>query len=369
MAIGLDYQGAFDNISTTYLTSFLTHLNFPPNIVNYFQKLSEKQTAIIKNFHSNKIPIQCGVSQGLASSGDLFCLSIIPIYLAIQQSNIIKPYKISSKLINPNVTENFLEFPKNLGFSDDLVILTHFDIINGYNCPQLDFILKIHEEFNFFSGLKLNASKSGLLSPVKDNIIVNEVCKKYGFLNLSNSVFTYLGHKIDPTNVNSPHPSIAHVTNKLVRISSYLRHCGAIGRSVLSKTLMSPIALYASNGWTNTRVKDLQSIQDILDKVSNSKFKGNSKYLRILQGGANNENVYSRYVSTQITFFQRQLLANNRYYEKINDFLTRNLKLKLNYGFSHGIKMLNLLNQTMELLNLPRLKNIFSLYKIHIFPI
>ena len=41
MAINLDYQGAFDNISTNYLTSFLSYLNFPPNIVNYFQKLSE----------------------------------------------------------------------------------------------------------------------------------------------------------------------------------------------------------------------------------------------------------------------------------------------------------------------------------------
>ena len=182
----------------------------------------------------------------MASSGDLFTLSIIPIYLAIKHSNLIKPYKISSKVINPKVTENFLEFPKNLGFSDDLVILSHIDITDDYKCPQLDFILKIHDEFNFFSGLKLNSSKSGLLSPVKDNTIVKEVCKKYGFLNLSNSVFSHLGHKIEPTNVNSPIPSIAHVTNKLVRISSYLRHCGAIGRSVLAvsyRTILEFVAL------------------------------------------------------------------------------------------------------------------------------
>ena len=89
LTINLDYSAPFDSISTDYLTSFLTYLIFPRNIVNHFYKLSFRQFAVIKKNNSNPIPIQSGVSQGLSCSGDSFCLEILTIYLSINKSKII----------------------------------------------------------------------------------------------------------------------------------------------------------------------------------------------------------------------------------------------------------------------------------------
>merc|ERR1712082_567585 len=159
LTINLDYSSAFDSLTTDYLTSYLSYIGFPSNIIKYIQKLSIRQFAIIKNIMSDPIPIQSGVSQGLSCSGDLFFLAILPIYLSINNSQIIRPYQISSKAICQRIPENFCTFKKCLGFSDDLIILTEFDLDQNENCPQLDFVLDLHNSFQTWSGLALNNKK------------------------------------------------------------------------------------------------------------------------------------------------------------------------------------------------------------------
>ena len=163
--------------------------------------------------------------------------------------------------------ENFLELPGNLGFSDDMLVLTHFDLTDDFGCPQPDFILDIHNEFRTFSGLSLNSSKSGLFSSVKKNRLILEVCKKYSLINLSDTELTYLGHKVSPTDVNSPKLSISHMQTKLARIAGSLRSCGQMGRKVLTQSLLAPIALCACAGWSEIKVSQVQNIQNILDRA------------------------------------------------------------------------------------------------------
>ena len=121
-----------------------------------------------------------------------------------------------------------------------------------------------------------------------------------------------------------------------------------MGRRVLTQSLLAPIALYACSGWSEVKVSQIQEIQDILDMTAKSKFRGNIKFFSILEGGCGIENIFSQYVSTQVSFFQRQLLANTHYYANINEFLIKNLKLKLDFAFNHGIKMINLICRTLE---------------------
>ena len=138
------------------------------------------QTAIIKNFHSNPMRIASRVRQGLPCSGDMFCLMILPIFLAIKGSKIIQPYQISSEKINPKIPKNFLSFPRILAFSDDMLVLTKFQINENDECPQVKFIMDIHDEFRYYSGLNLNPSKSELFLALAENSLISRMCTKYG---------------------------------------------------------------------------------------------------------------------------------------------------------------------------------------------
>ena len=190
-------------------------MSFPPKIINYFYKLSYRQYAKIKNFDSELFPIQSGVDQGLSSSGDLFCLAILPIFMSIEKAQIIRPYQLSFKTLNPNADENLFHFPKCLGFADDLLINTHVGITNDQNCPQLTFILDLFKTFENWSGLALNPLKYGIFSAVPNNSLIDNLCKKYSFLNLSNENLSYLGHKFCPKSINSNEISLTHVLEKM----------------------------------------------------------------------------------------------------------------------------------------------------------
>ena len=118
-----------------------------------------------------------------------------------------------------------------------------------------------------------------------------------------------------------------------------------------------------------TSLSDLSSIQGLLDRSCNSKFKANSKYKKIVEGGAGIENAFSRVVSSQVSFLQKQLNSKSEYYENLNNFLLKNVNVKINFIFNHGLRMLNLIHRVLELLNLDRLFFILDLYKKYIFPI
>ena len=113
-------------------------------------------------------------------------------------------------------------------------------------------------------------------------------------LNMSNDELSYLGHKFVPKNIMSPSVSIKHVLDKTGRAAGQLRSCGKIGRRLLCQLLLAPINGYAAYGLSQVKVSDLASIQALLDKACNSKFKANSKILPSDSGGFGLENVFNR---------------------------------------------------------------------------
>ena len=133
-------------------------------------------------------------------------------------------------------------------------------------------------------------------------------------INLSETNMVYLGHHFCPTDVNSAQLSISHVQTKLSRIAGSLKSVGQIGRRILTQSLLAPIAQYASAGWSKVKVCQVESIQKIINKSADCKFKANSKILPIDSGGFGLENVFTRYISTQISHLQKQLLINTSYY-------------------------------------------------------
>ena len=235
--------------------------------------------------------------------------------------------------------------------------------------PQIEFILKTLSEFTKFSALSLNLSKCGLISPVMANEKLEMLCEKYGLKNLSNDVQTYLGYHFLPTKVMSNKFSIDFLRDSLSKTSGNFRTAGLSGRKLLSSALLASKVQYQALSWHNLRVSELQPLQNILDKCVKSKYPGNSKYLPFNLGGFKMENIFTRYLSSTITFFQKQVNSGlNEYYNSLNAFLETNLKLKIEFLFSHGIKFSSILAKTFDLMGLDRLKSVVLLYKKHVFP-
>ena len=67
----------------------------------------------------------------------------------------------------------------------------------------------------------------------------------------------------------------------------------------------------SQEGWGQVRVKQVDVIKKIINKSADFKFKANSKFLPIDSGGFGLENVFNRYVSSQISHLQKQLWLKN----------------------------------------------------------
>ena len=110
-------------------------------------------------------------------------------------------------------------------------------------------------------------------------------------------------------------------------------------------------------------MSDLAPTQVIIDRACKSNFKANSKYKTIQNGGAAVENLFSRLIAAQLSYFQKQLLNKSEYYLELNNFLQKNVNLNLEFLFNHGLKMMNLIKRILELLQFDRIVYIVEIYK------
>ena len=186
-------------------------------------------------------------------------MMILPIHHLISKSKIIRPLRILSQKINVpqkrDPTNDFL-FPKTLGYSDDLSVLTFADLDSTGVCPQVEYLNDIHQKFERISGLKLNIGKSVLFSS-NNNPRLQTIADKYSIRNVSGELLKHLGFYIQPNKYDDPHVSINQITQKVTKAAATLRSSSILGRKVLINSLCLPYINYHCQSWFNLKVTDL----------------------------------------------------------------------------------------------------------------
>ena len=143
----IDFYKAFDSISHDFILSTASKLQIPTTIINWIKIFLTNLSAIINlnGTLSAPIPVKCGIRQGCPLSMLLFLIGIEPLTQKILSST-----KIQGISLGPTSL-------KVSHYADDLT----FFISSPDSFAQ---IRKIIEEFSHYSGLKINQSKTTIIS-------------------------------------------------------------------------------------------------------------------------------------------------------------------------------------------------------------
>ena len=122
----------------------------------------------------------------------------------------MRPLRILSntiKVAQKRNPENDFVFPKTLGYSDNLSVLTYADLNSSGTCPQVEYINDIHQRFQLISGLKLNIDKSILFSS-NNNPKLQAISDRHCIKNVSGQILKHLGYYFQPDRYDDPQVSI-----------------------------------------------------------------------------------------------------------------------------------------------------------------
>ena len=197
-----DLQQAYDSVNWKYLIEVTDKFNFGPKFKKWISMLyrdSDKDPVtarIALNGHlSRPYSIRRGLRQGCPLSCLLFLLCIEPFSETVRASNSIAGIHINGVEV------------KMSAYADDTAL-----IINGTE-GSLIAALKICEDFEMVSGLKLNKSKTNIMWIGRNKIRQDILCREYG-LNWTKQV-NYLGVDIGPTMRNMADENYASKIAKL----------------------------------------------------------------------------------------------------------------------------------------------------------
>ena len=143
----IDFYKAFDTISHEFILSTASKLGIPVTLLNWIRIFLTNLTAQLNlnGYLSDPIPVKCGIRQGCPLSMLLFLIGIEPLTKKILASSKIQGISIgTSSLIVSH-------------YADDLTLFI--------SSPQsFSAIREIIEEFSSYSGLKINHSKTSIIS-------------------------------------------------------------------------------------------------------------------------------------------------------------------------------------------------------------
>ena len=143
----IDFYKAFDTISHEFILSTASKLGIPVTLLNWFRIFLTDLTAQLNlsGYLSDPISVKCGIRQGCPRSMLLFLIGIEPLTKKILASSKIQGISIGTSSL------------KVSHYADDLTLFI--------SSPQsFSAVREIIEEFSSYSGLKINHSKTSIIS-------------------------------------------------------------------------------------------------------------------------------------------------------------------------------------------------------------
>ncbi len=177
VVISLDAEKAFDRIKWNYLFAILEKIGFGSKFISWIHLLyHQPKAAVVTNkMVSQYFSLSRGTRQGCPLSPLLFILSIEPLSSVLRSSQSISGIK-----------RRGVEYKVSL-YADDLLLY----ITDPLSC--ISEVVKILEEYGYFSGYKLNFSKS-ICFPI--NHMADQITDTDLPFCTSKSEFKYLGINI-----------------------------------------------------------------------------------------------------------------------------------------------------------------------------
>ena len=148
MLVSLDAEKAFDSVEHWYIRKVLEKIGLT-EFVKIFDVIYRNQNVniLLNGNQAGKYNIKNGVKQGDALSCILFILSVEPLLQNMNKDDMINGIKINDNII-----------PKAVAYADDIACLIQADQ------STLQKIFDHYEDLTKFSGLKLNADKTEIIS-------------------------------------------------------------------------------------------------------------------------------------------------------------------------------------------------------------
>ena len=151
--VQIDFYKAFDSISHEYILSTASKLGIPDSLLKWIQIFLYNLSARLNlnGSLSDLIPVKCGIRQGCPLSMLLFLIGIEPLTKKILSSPKIQGISLGTSSL------------KVTHYADDLSLFI--------SSPQsFPVIREIIEQFSLYSGLKINQSKTSIISNSPDLI-------------------------------------------------------------------------------------------------------------------------------------------------------------------------------------------------------
>jgi hypothetical protein len=177
--IALDYSKAFDTINKVFLMKSFELYGFGPDFINWVKTIMTDTYSCINycGWLSEFFPVQCGIRQGCPFSPLAFVLAVELFAIKVRNAKNIQGIDIPGRVGTTKV--------KLQQYADDTTLFPKDE-------NDIKHLLKLIDLFSFFSGLKLNKSKTeamyvGRLKNCKDKIgdirwnIGNATIKILGF--------------------------------------------------------------------------------------------------------------------------------------------------------------------------------------------
>ena len=145
--IQIDFRKAFDSISHQFILDIAHHIGIPSAVLSWIKVIlaSVSSQLIINGQQSEPIPIKRGIRQGCPLSMLLFILGIEPLTQKINQDPTIRGITLGKQHL------------KVLHFADDVILFL--------TDPQsIVMVNRILQSFSHFSGMKINPTKTKILS-------------------------------------------------------------------------------------------------------------------------------------------------------------------------------------------------------------
>ena len=152
LILTIDFEKAFDTISSKFIVETFRSFGFGNNFMNWIEIIMKDRTACIKNngYISEEFDLQRGIRQGCPISPLLFVVAVELLAIKTRQDCKVKGIKLDE------------DFTKIRQYADDTTFL-----LGGVE--DFSRILTILERFSECSGLRINKSKSKACCPGKPN--------------------------------------------------------------------------------------------------------------------------------------------------------------------------------------------------------
>lgn len=284
--VSTDLSQAFDKISRKLITAVMSEMNFPDSIMQKTLALHAgalAEIAVNDNLSRNSsVQVLSGTPQGSPSSGLLFTIATLPLYLKLNSKNYLNafPFDIipksnifnSSELTRAGTGLEGFKHPPAVAYSDDG--LCH---LKGGDISDILKLSKTFEQFGNFSNLSVNRSKSRITTVnyklTEDQILILER-EGYTRQMVSGDSFRFLGFIF---NTSNRHFGLQEALDKqCVKITNILQSYNRCKTLTLRGRLAIVNSLVASRlpSFTNAsflRPKFFKKLQSIILRFSTRK--------------------------------------------------------------------------------------------------